>query len=203
MPIPDLSTSDVPKWTQSKDNKFTVKGAYEFMRHNRSNQAQHISSNIQNTSFYKNLWQLKIPPKIRHFLHGAIRDKLPTTTNLVKRKIQISEMCCFCDSQNGDILHVLNNCIFTKEVCFHLSISRDTTNYTNFQDLFERYRKKLPPDLFKRWIICLWDTWHQRNRKIQGENIRTPKEIVCFGTFYLETFDSAPNLLKSIQPPRI
>ena len=44
------------------------------------------SNDSHNRRFWKYLWKIPIPHKIRHFAWRACRDILPTKANLVRRR---------------------------------------------------------------------------------------------------------------------
>ncbi|XP_019199805.1 PREDICTED: uncharacterized protein LOC109193404 [Ipomoea nil] len=53
------------------------------------------------------LWRLKIPPKWRMFLWRAICDILPTTTNLLIKRVDVSPYCAMCGISQEDTMHAL------------------------------------------------------------------------------------------------
>ncbi|XP_031131841.1 uncharacterized protein LOC116033223 [Ipomoea triloba] len=52
--------------------------------------------------------KLKVPPKWKNFLWRAIRNILPTTTNLLNRRVDVSPACPMCGEFNEDVLHALS-----------------------------------------------------------------------------------------------
>lgn len=80
---------------------YTVKSAYGMLRN------QDAANEFQsNTQFWKRLWSLKLPPKVKQFLWRALTDCLPTKDNLQTRKwllivlvrcvIMIRRQCYIC-----------------------------------------------------------------------------------------------------------
>ena len=48
---------------------------------------------IRDKQVWKEIWQLKVPPKIKNFLWRACRNTLPTKQALMKRKIVADPIC--------------------------------------------------------------------------------------------------------------
>ncbi|KAK6124897.1 hypothetical protein DH2020_041358 [Rehmannia glutinosa] len=67
-------------WTYSKSGHYTVKSANHVLRRKMSQQLAVPSTSSQNNA-WKHLWNLCVPPKIKHFLWRACMNSLPTKTN--------------------------------------------------------------------------------------------------------------------------
>lgn len=60
-------------WRREKMGNYSVKSAYTLLQE--LNTDQNIPSN---SGFWRRLWNLKIPPKVKHFLWRAVTNCLPT-----------------------------------------------------------------------------------------------------------------------------
>ena len=63
------------------------------------------SDGSQEKSFWKKLWQINVPHKIRHFAWRACQDILPLQTNLVKRNVLQVDTCNECKVEAEDSIH--------------------------------------------------------------------------------------------------
>ena len=63
------------------------------------------SDGNQEKSFWKKLWQINVPHKIRHFTWRACRDILLLKTNLVKRNVLQADTCDECKVEAEDLIH--------------------------------------------------------------------------------------------------
>ena len=87
IPISTNLPEDKQIWAWSTNGVFSVKNAYGV-----ASQMSLVKSTVsssdgsQEKSFWKKLWQINVPHKIRHFAWRACRDILPLKTNLVKKK---------------------------------------------------------------------------------------------------------------------
>lgn len=70
-----------------------------------------------NSGFWRNFWQLKIPPKVKMFLWRALTNCLPTLTNLKKKFVPVGEICQICNADREITFHILVECPFAKIAC--------------------------------------------------------------------------------------
>lgn len=158
------------------------------------------SSGPQHFIFSK-AWDLRVAPKITHFIWRVLHNILPTGSNLKRRKIQIEPHCKFCQFPFEDIIHVFKDCKYIQEIYGMLKIDITCIQVTNFRDLMEQMWKSKPPDLIRLWVVCLWDTWTQRNKLLREETHRKPLDVFMFAQRYVAEDDLAPNLIANLQPP--
>ncbi|XP_019173831.1 PREDICTED: uncharacterized protein LOC109169405 [Ipomoea nil] len=59
---------------------------------------------------WKKLWSLKVPPKWKTFLWRALNDILPTTENLLIRRVDIDPTCAMCGVEHENLVHSLITC---------------------------------------------------------------------------------------------
>ncbi|XP_019150535.1 PREDICTED: uncharacterized protein LOC109147327 [Ipomoea nil] len=87
-------------WHGDPRGEYSVKSGY-----------RQVVGNYQQTNgvFAKwlSLWKLKIPPKWRMFLWRAISDILPTTTNLLIKRVDVDPRCAMCGLSQEDTMHAL------------------------------------------------------------------------------------------------
>ncbi|KAM6562357.1 hypothetical protein CsatB_022355 [Cannabis sativa] len=67
---------------------------------------------VANSDFWRQLWQLKVPPKVKNFLWRAVTGTLPTCVKLVIKHVDISVTCPVCNLQPETISHALISCPF-------------------------------------------------------------------------------------------
>jgi len=78
-------------WLGKKKVSFTVKSAYYVAKELvESGEARESSSNHQVSPFWKKIWQLNVPPKIKIFAWHVCLDGLPTMLNLKRRGLNIA-----------------------------------------------------------------------------------------------------------------
>ncbi|XP_019153623.1 PREDICTED: uncharacterized protein LOC109150171 [Ipomoea nil] len=63
---------------------------------------------------FKDDWYWTGSPKWRIFLWRAITNILPTITNLVRRRVEIPNVCPACGVLEEDVMHILCNCVYAR-----------------------------------------------------------------------------------------
>ena len=83
-------------WAETNNGKFTVGSAYKLVVTLFKSRNHGTTSNGSLLrKFWKKIWSLPIPHKVRHFCWRACRDILPTKAKLKRRNV-IAEDVCVC-----------------------------------------------------------------------------------------------------------
>lgn len=101
-------------WKYEKMGNYTVKSAYNSLSLNSGN------VQIDNFGFWRQLWNLKIPPKVKHFLWRAVNGCLPTKDNLRCKRVDVDLYCPTCQNEAESTLHALVTCSYA-ENCWSMS----------------------------------------------------------------------------------
>jgi len=97
-------------WAHSSPGSFTTCSAYELLIACEGvGQAGSSNADPQN-KFWKGVWSLQVPHKIKHFIWRACNDALPTMNNLFRRQVLSSDRCELCQLYPQDPLHALWSC---------------------------------------------------------------------------------------------
>lgn len=99
------SDNDSWFWRHDRIGQYTVKSAYDIIR---SRATSNQTSN--NSGFWKDIWNLKIPLKVKHFVWRAVRDCLPTKDRLIIKKVEVDSACPVCNLNEETVLHLLIQC---------------------------------------------------------------------------------------------
>ena len=104
-------------WVGNRRGEFSIKSAY------------HIAVNIVDSQvigksslgdvralFWRKLWHLKLPAKIRIFARRACMNALPTMQNLRLRGVVVEEFCPLCNHSSESTSHALIHCEFVAKV---------------------------------------------------------------------------------------
>ena len=121
------------------------------------------SSSIENhKKFWKSLWQLRMPNKIKNFVWRACNEVLPTKMNLHHRHVTDLDICDLCGEFPEDTIHAIWTC---KEVAgvwssldwFHQAVPVQPVNY---RELLARFIPS--PNDYKAEIFAIagWFVWN-------------------------------------------
>ena len=87
--------------------------------------------------FWKFLWKINVPHKVRHFAWRACKDILPTKENLAKRKVLVEGTCKTCQSGLETSSHLFWECDKVREAWTMLKLFPTNTNilFHTFMDM--------------------------------------------------------------------
>ena len=145
---------DVFKWGLTTSGKFTVNSLY----------LDYLSDNTRFLRKY--IWKMKVPLKIKIFMWFLYRREILTKDNLVKRKWNGCEKCCFCD-QKETIQHLFISCTFAKMIWRIVFMAFNIYPPSNISNLFGSWLrgvdKKEKVQIRVGVCALLWAIWNTRN----------------------------------------
>ena len=152
---------------------FTVKSAY------------HIASGIvdsieegESTSsssrilLWKQIWQQKVPPKLKIFAWRTYVNGLPTMQNINYRGIHCSSLCPLCDKAIETTAHALLHYDHAKMTWafWHNCLMDLFTSSCGLVDIaFDFIAKDSPNDL-KLFFAVAWSIWRNNNQAIHNNS---------------------------------
>ncbi|KAH1131616.1 hypothetical protein J1N35_002994 [Gossypium stocksii] len=98
-------------WCGEPTGEYTVRSGHKLLLQEGQTQTQ---SNYSH--FYKRLWSLDLPPKIKITNWRIFHNLLPTFCNLHYRRLMGSAMCRRCHNGLESRKHVFTECPVTKEI---------------------------------------------------------------------------------------
>lgn len=103
-------------WAETANGHFNVHSAYKIAVEMATKHTGSSSGWDNLRLFWKKVWKLHTPHKIRHFSWRACRDILPTKSNLKHRGVIQNDMCSICGEGVEDSGRVFWLCSKAKEV---------------------------------------------------------------------------------------
>lgn len=111
IPLSSHLPADRLIWAEASNGKFSVKSAYNVALRLSNDGKQCVSSdNSPVRLFWKNMWALPLPHKVRHFAWRACRDSLPTKVNLMRCRVVQDQICDACRRDAKTRGHLLWSC---------------------------------------------------------------------------------------------
>lgn len=74
------------------------------------------SSSNSSQSFWKKIWKIQAPNKVRHFIWRAAKDSLPIKQNLKSQHILMDKTCTQCDDHQETLMNSLWLCDHAQSV---------------------------------------------------------------------------------------
>ncbi|KAK9999046.1 hypothetical protein SO802_018649 [Lithocarpus litseifolius] len=157
---------DVLIWPLTADGEYSVRSAYHLLVAAEECLAPSSSSLAHNHTVWKQIWKMKVPNKIRHFIWRAAKDSLPTKVNLKARNVSVDVVCEGCGDYSESTLHSLWLCDQAREVWmsgseFQFLIRRGCRSFVELLEYLFREGSGLQVAVFA--TIC-WCLWQRRNR---------------------------------------
>ncbi|KAH9722180.1 reverse transcriptase domain-containing protein [Citrus sinensis] len=179
IPLSVRRDRDMWHWLADPGGVFSVRSCYKLMTYD---------ANTSALSFWRRLWKLEVPSKVKNFLWRAATNVLPTYDNLLRRRVQVLPLCVVCNTCNESIIHILVDCGFAK-ACWIASPIGYIGHISSFMEwlgiIFNRCSKE---ECELAAMVC-WRIWVQRNDKVWNSR--------C-GRVY-QTLNSAGHLLHQWQ----
>ena len=138
IPLSSSLPADRLIWTYTPLGRFTMSSAYRVARQAQCDTHQGESSTSQLVvSFWRCIWKLPLPNKIKAFAWRACRNILPTKANLFSQKITQDDVCDECGIAMESMAHVLWHCAKAKEVwtAANIDLGSDVGEVRDFIDL--------------------------------------------------------------------
>ncbi|XP_062104232.1 uncharacterized protein LOC133815403 [Humulus lupulus] len=153
----DTNSEDHWYWRLERLGHYSVKSAHALLQKNKL-----PVSSAENLAFWKNLWQLDIPPKVKNFL------------------------CC-----RESTIHILVSCSFSRNCWRYIGISVESEVDLSFPSWFSQILSKPHgPSLNLIPMLC-WALWKSRNDLIWNQRSMEVAEIVSLARNSLSQWKSA------------
>ncbi|XP_042983363.1 uncharacterized protein LOC122312776 [Carya illinoinensis] len=162
-----IDAEDSLYWSHEKNGNFSVKSAYRYLQHNQYLSNGQSSNGRFETVFWKSLWHLKLPKKMKVFAWRACQEKLPTFLNLKKKHVLDDATCGLCNQGMEDAAHALFFCSEVRSVWGVFCSQMDNMQPDlSFWDLANLARVRGSDSLLARFIAITWGLWYRRNKRI-------------------------------------
>ena len=97
-------------WSREKCGIYSVWSAYRLLCEEMYANEPGCSDTGVWKQFWKRVWSIRVPHKIRQFIWRACSDSLPTMLNMKRRCIVPIAHCSFCHLEDEDVKHALWSC---------------------------------------------------------------------------------------------
>ncbi|KAK0583899.1 hypothetical protein LWI29_004741 [Acer saccharum] len=140
------------------------------------------NSNYFSSSYslwWKSLWKLNLPTKIKLFVWRACNNLLPTNEMLALRRVPVCKACPLYNFHSESILHSLWCC----QVLNQFVVNED----------------------LGLLCVCFWKSWSLRNAAFHGSPVDKEMEVVSWARLFISEYHDACELkdrLSSLIPVR-
>ena len=187
-------------WPDSPDGNYSVKVGYQKFCEEADASNASSSDPTQQTSFWKKVWKLQVPNKIKNFLWRVCSNALPTKENLKKRKILDDARCNACQTEQESILHALWECEKLSHVwapCFSW-VRTEHPHIRDMQDLINLLGQLV--QRLELFGVVAWFIWSHRNRLRLNEKGLPSEKIFEAAKTYLSNYQAKCPTSRMKQP---
>ncbi|XP_062100071.1 uncharacterized protein LOC133805941 [Humulus lupulus] len=183
-----INEEDADAWYWKLDHRgiYTVKSAYALIQSEKA-----VANSSDNSGFWRLLWQLKIPPKVKNFLWLVSRDCLPTKDLLRNKGVSVNPLCPFCNLASESPCHLFVSCLFSQDCWNHLRIGfipEATGSFASWLSaVFELYSGE---KRHKAAMLC-WALWKCRNDLVWNKKGIEAAEVVALSRTVLNQWSCA------------
>jgi hypothetical protein len=169
---------DVIAWHFDERGLFSVRSAYKIHREiSWMNEGRGASSSTQENNgedmFWKKLWKLDCPGKVKHFLWRMAHNSLALRVNLARRHMEVDTRCVVCNRLDENGGHLFCTCKFVKHLWqqllehVHTLLAALTSTKEMMKEIWGLEQEE---SLTVVLLLCHW--WLERNRIREGERRR-------------------------------
>jgi hypothetical protein len=179
IPLSPILPQDWIIWIGSKSGMFTVKSAYHIGRVLKEDARGQCSNAARMPDIWRDLWNLKIPGKVKLFAWRACQNLLPTRDNLYKRKVIQDPICPCCGLEVETIIHSLRSYSAAQDVwgdnlsCFQKCSSSQISFLLLLDSCFRIYDKEKVELL----LVVARNIWLGRNSLLFEGCFLPPRRI--------------------------
>ncbi|XP_031105287.1 uncharacterized protein LOC116010152 [Ipomoea triloba] len=123
------------------------------------------------------LWKIKCPAKWKVFVWRALSNVLPTTTNLILKRVDIDPACPMCGTLHENTMHSLLLCEFSTLVWHESSLHVPSVGGDDFCEWFDNALGMLTEDDLLIVVALLYYLWRARNTTLWEGSLPHPKAV--------------------------
>lgn len=192
IPISQYTKEDRVYWAATKNDRFSVKTSYHIAVEIFSNCGKSLASPSTNDKLWRQIWNVRIPPKVNHFLWRVCRDNLPTKDNLRKRRMTVDPVCCMCGEEMETTLHILFRCTYAIQVWGRCPIRLSTSLGSSTKQIIGNLFDILPMEGKTLASFILWTIWKHRNSRNYDGSILKPEDTAGMALHSVEEWRNKP-----------
>ncbi|XP_030930993.1 uncharacterized protein LOC115956857 [Quercus lobata] len=177
-------------WPGCKDGNYSVKTGYQLLCESATLGDASSSDSSKQSLFWKRVWKLQIPNKIKVFLWRVCSNALPTLENLKRRKILDDAKFKACLAAEEDTLHAIWSCEKLQHIwfpCFSW-VQTEHPQIPDVQELISWVGQWI--DKLELFAVVAWFIWNHRNRLRLNEKGLASDRILQAAMAYLTEFQA-------------
>ncbi|KAA3468559.1 reverse transcriptase [Gossypium australe] len=187
IPLATVPHEDFLAWSGEPSGVFSVRSSYKLLQSGDPT-AYALHNNYRD--FYKKIWQVDVPTKVKIFIWKLSWNYIASKVNLHTRRLGNSRLCPRCSGGEESLNHLFRECPVSAEI-WRLLSAVDLLGNTNveFREWLTTVLVSCSLERCRLICIALWSIWGDRNSRIHDKSSRSSQEIVRFIIGYLHELD--------------
>lgn len=126
-------------------------------------------STTSNSDLWRKLWNLKISPKVKHFLWRACTNCLPTKDMLQSKRVHLNNICPICNVLSESVLHTLVFCSYATACWSRVHQEPLVGEYSSFQEWLQLVFAQQNIDRASITAMVCWMIRKQGNEVVRNQ----------------------------------
>ncbi|KAK3188613.1 hypothetical protein Dsin_028174 [Dipteronia sinensis] len=159
------------------------------------------AGSVHKGEWWKLLWNLPVPQKVRVVLWKVSNNAIPSLANLFRRKVHLLSCCGRCEEEVESTSHALFWCSEVEGVWdfFEFGLLLGDLKGLRCLDILCWVSLKIDREAMARFAMVMWGIWFNRNQLLHNKCGRDPGELVSWVAGLLEEFQGTyKSLLSSL-----
>ncbi|XP_031095027.1 uncharacterized protein LOC115999311 [Ipomoea triloba] len=123
------------------------------------------------------LWKVKCPAKWKIFVWRALSNILPTTTNLILKRVEIDPTCPMCGIYHENVMHSLVLCEYSRLIWHESSLHVPSVIDDDFNVWFRNAISVLNKEDIFVMLAVLYHIWRARNHAVWDAFLPVPARV--------------------------
>ncbi|CAJ2638124.1 unnamed protein product [Trifolium pratense] len=192
IPISQRLPADKIIWHYERDGEYSVRSAHHLLKQHNSRDVA-ASSGQQMNNLWREIWKAPVPNRVRNFLWRLGKNILPTRANLVRKGVQIENLCPQCHSAPETIDHLFLHCHLTQLTWFA-------------SQLGARVPQSVPVHIWllqgltcddtrgaQLFCVLMWKIWNARNNLVFNNKFVDPIAIAQEAMYFMQELSPSPH----------
>ncbi|XP_040959149.1 uncharacterized protein [Gossypium hirsutum] len=160
---------DFQVWSVEASGEFTVRSSYKLLQ-NIAYDPRAYALQIDYKDFYRKLWLLDIPSKIKITVWKISWNFLATRANMLLRRLTSTSVCPRCGFGSESMEHLFRECPVTISVWRELSFLRYVQdNQMGFQQWLTWVFSQCSASYRRIFRVAVWAIWGDRNNRLHNK----------------------------------
>ncbi|KAM2244521.1 hypothetical protein ACFXTI_005579 [Malus domestica] len=171
-PLGDDLLPDRLVWPHTGTGMYSVRSGYLWARSSRQQAmpSRASSSSTPTSQIWTLIWNLKTPPKVRHFMWRLAHGALATFEKMYVRKLASTPLCPICQKQEESLEHLFLMCSWVEPIWFGgmLNLRIDRSSISSWLNWFLSVASCRYGSKEERWeilsyiAVSCWHIWTAR-----------------------------------------